>query len=77
MISRGEIDLTMHRAATRGPDADQVAGDFYRFAIDWTCDERTYTTHLWATDVADAERRLLCLRGSAVVAGQVFVERDC
>lgn len=76
MISRGEIAYLTDRAETNGPDADQCADGFFRFAIDWTCDGRTYTTHLWATDAADAERRLMALRGNAVVAGQVYVERD-
>lgn len=75
MISRSEIALHLHRAETRGPDADQRTEDgFFRFAIDWKCDERTYTTHLWARNAADAERRLLALRSTGVVAGQVYHE---
>jgi hypothetical protein len=82
MISSGEISLAMHRAETRGPDADCIHRDdlghtWLRFAIDWQCDGRTYTTHLWARDAADAERRLQALRGSAVVVGQIKAERDC
>jgi photosystem II stability/assembly factor-like uncharacterized protein len=82
MITSGEISLHMHRAETRGPDAAQLCRDDFgqqwaRFAIDWQCDGRTYTTHIWAVDAADAERRLQALRSSAVVVGQIKAERDC
>lgn len=82
MITSSEIAYLTHRAETNGPERDQVCKDdagrtWLRFAIDWTCDGRTYTTHLWATDAADAERRLLALRRNAVVVGQVYAERDC
>jgi hypothetical protein len=81
MISRSEISHAIHRAETRGPDAEHVTRDdlgrtWLRFAVDWTCDGRNYSTHLWATDAADAERRLQALRGSAVIVGQVVMERD-
>jgi hypothetical protein len=61
------------------PDADQTLSlggvGWNRYAIDWRFLERTYTTHIWATDLADAERRLVALKAGAVVVGQVFVER--
>ena len=82
MLTRSEISLHLHQAETRGPDPDCVTRDDYgrtwsRFAIDWTCDGRNYSTHIWAMDAADAERRLLALRNSAVVVGQVYAEREC
>jgi hypothetical protein len=75
MISRSEIAYLTDRADR--PEPEHVAGDFFRFAIDWQCDGRTYTTHIWARDAADAERRLQALRSSAVVVGQIKAERDC
>lgn len=75
MISRGEISHLLDRADR--PEPEHIAGDFFRFAIDWRCDERTYTTHIWARDAADAERRLQALRRTAVVVGQIKAERDC
>jgi hypothetical protein len=69
MITRDDL-----KAPTR-PDADQQWSGWNRYAIDWRFLERTYTTHIWATDLADVERRLVALKAGAVVVGQVFVER--
>lgn len=82
MLTRSEIAYLTHQIETRGPDANCIARDdsgriWSRFAIDWTCDGRNYSTHIWATDAADAERRLLALRNSAVVVGRVLAEREC
>lgn len=82
MISRGEIAYLTHQAETRGPERDQTCKDdsgrsWSRFAVDWTCDGRNYSTHIWALDAADAERRLLALRNTAAVVGRVLAERDC
>ncbi|MGX9443887.1 hypothetical protein ACWX0K_15095 [Nitrobacteraceae bacterium UC4446_H13] len=81
MITSSEIAYLTHQAETRGPDADCITRDdsgrtWSRFAVDWTCDGRNYSTHIWATDAADAERRLHALRSNAVVVGQVMAERD-
>jgi hypothetical protein len=81
VISSSEITHAMHRAEVNGPDADQLHRDdlgrtWKRFAVDWQCDGRNYTTHLWAFDEKDAERRLQALRSNAVVVGQVYAERD-
>lgn len=81
MISREEIALLTHRAAVNGPDADcqhrdDLGRTWKRFAVDWQCDGRNYTTHLWAFDEKDAERRLQALRSNAVVVGQVYAEGD-
>ena len=80
MLTRSEIAYLTHQAETRGPDADCTTRDdagrtWSRFAVDWTCDGRSYSTHIWAVDAADAERRLLALRNSAVVVGRVLAER--
>lgn len=81
MISQGEIAILCSRAEMQGPEASQVMRDdagvtWYRFAVDWLCDGRTFTTHLWARDAADAERRLLALRSNGRIVGQVMIERD-
>lgn len=81
MISREEIAHATHRAERNGPDADQTYRDdagvtWYRFAVDWQCDGRTFSTHIWATSPDDAERRLAALRSNAVVAGQTYSERN-
>lgn len=81
MISRPAIDHALHRAATTGPDAENVYVDdagtaWLRFAVDFECDGQTFTTHIWAQDAADAEWRLLSLCATGRVAGQVYAERD-
>lgn len=81
MISRGEISHLLARAATAGPDADQIIRDdagvkWMRYAVDWSYQDRTYTTHLWAISAVDAELRLQALRSNAVVVGQVYCERS-
>ncbi len=80
MITSGEIAILSSRADVREADhhyRDDAGGDWYRFVVDWTCDDRTYSTHIWARDLADAERRLLALRTTARIEGQVKAERDC
>jgi hypothetical protein len=80
MLSRPEIDHALHRAETNGPDADQVWRDdsgqvWHRFSVAYTIGDRSFTTSLWAHDLDDAERRLMALRATAKIAGQVYSER--
>lgn len=81
MISAPEISHALHRAATVGPDSDQTWRDdagqtWFRFAVDYSFEGRTFSAHIWARGVEDAELRLAALRETGRVLGQVYVERD-
>lgn len=70
------IDLAAERARRDGPDAGCVAigpeGDRYLlFVVDFGFEGRAFSVELWARDWAEAERRVVALRATAELAGQV------
>jgi hypothetical protein len=60
-----------------GPDPAHVWRDeqgvkWLEFCCEFRDGDKTYGFSIWATDFADAERRMALLRASAVVAGQLY-----
>jgi hypothetical protein len=50
---------------------------FYKFDVEYRHEGHTYTFEIWATDHADAERRLRSIKGNAEVAGQIVEVITC
>ena len=80
------IDIAAARAERderlNGPDADQIciivsdgkAEKWFKFSVAFLIDEAEFTFHIWALSIADAQRRVLAIRETAVVSGQIVSE---
>jgi hypothetical protein len=71
------IDLQAERERRDGPDPEHVVteggGKWYKFALSYKDDDKQYGLHIWATDFADAERRVRLMRDGLKLDGQVYV----
>ena len=45
---------------------------WFTYSVTFMDGEKEYSFHIWATDFADAERRVQCLRESAKLGGQLY-----
>lgn len=71
------IDLNERRNAADKPDGDFVRKDDYGrplffFLLDYEMDGGHWGAEIWAYSAEDAEARVLAMRGSLTVMGQVF-----
>lgn len=76
-MSDNIISLGTERAKREGPDADFIKRDDYgrelfTFLLEYQFDGGTWSTTLWAYDMADADARIAAMRGSLELRGQVF-----
>lgn len=62
--------MSKHTVTIRG----QV---WHQFSCEYRHDDRAYCFEIWATDQADADRRMRSIRGNAEVSGQLEGVIEC
>lgn len=73
------IDLTAERNRRAEPDPKFIRKDdygrpLYKFALSYRFDGRQWAAHVWAYSWEDAEQRVIGMRQSLTVDGQIFSE---
>lgn len=71
------IDLSERRNTADRPDAEYVRKDdfgrpLYCFLLDYEMDGDSYSAEVWAYTAEDAERRVMAMRHSLTLMGQMY-----
>ncbi|NTG94246.1 hypothetical protein [Rhizobium rhizogenes] len=73
------IDLASERDKRDGPDPEFVTTDecgrkMFAFRAEYRIDGSTFGIHFFAYDFGDAERRILAMRETLSLSGQIYCE---
>lgn len=74
------VQFTPKARSEEKPDPEHIAVIFkngepekwFEFAVSFKDGAAEYSFHIWARDIADAARRVGCIRESAALDGQLF-----